>query len=812
MDALWQDVRYAVRRLRKHPGVSAAAVLTVGLAIGTATIVFSALDALLLRPPPFRDPTSLIQAEYVLGDGVTTSVSVRRNEVELWAGQREIFSAFEGYYLENLTVLGSGQTRTITAVRVTDGLMGMLGVDASLGRFIGPGDAGATDQPPAVVISHGLWQSALGADPSVVGRVVRLDAVPHTVVGVMPPTFRFPFATVQAWVGIPSTPVPVNARPAYYRPIGRLADGLTPGLAAERMNLVLAGHPELKGPAGRRANLYRFGSRQVGLRARQVLWMLFAAAILLVLVATANVVNLLITEGESHARQLSVCAALGASLGRLLRGRVMEGILLTGAGAVCGLWVGWAALPVFVRNAPRELWVVQINDITIVWRVAVAATLLAVACGIVAAVVSVMRTSVGDPRLLRSGARVQYGSRGRWIAGAQVATVTVLLVGAGLLTRSYLHMTRVHPGVDVERIVAFSTEAPTWRRLSDDAVEQLVSRIEEEVAAVPGVERVTTSPDGVPPSVSYNFDIAIEIEGRGVVAANDRELVMTEGYVGTGYLETLGIPLRSGRGIGAEDRAGAPAVAVINETFARRYWPDGGAIGSRFRTKDNLPGATEWAEWRTVVGVAGDVYQHDALAARPPIGVYYAAAQQSSRRPYRTFIVRAATASPATLAPALAAAVQRVDPEVPVGEFETGEEMYAQFFAAPRFYSVLTTWMSGLGLLLAVVGVVGLSLVATARRTAEFGVRLALGAMPGQIAALVIGQAATIVGGGIAVGLTGGWFVSRALVGFVTGVSPSDPANLAVSAGLLGGLALLGCWWPARRALRVTPIEALREE
>jgi predicted permease len=811
MDAMWQDVRYAVRRLRKHPGVSAAAVLTVGLAIGTATIVFSALDALLLRPPPFRDPTSLVQAEYALEDGVSRSVSVRRNEVEFWAGQREIFSAFEGYYLENLTVLGSGQTRTITAVRVSDGLMAMLGVDAAQGRFIGPGDAGTADQPPAVVISHGLWQSVFSADPSIIGRVVRLDSVPHTVVGVMRPTFRFPFATVQAWVGIPPTPVPATASPAHYKPVGRLVDGLTLALAAERMNVVVAGHPELKGPAGRRASLYRLGSRQVGLRARQVLWMLFAAAILLVLVATANVVNLLITEGESHARQLSVCAALGASLGRMLRGRVIEGVLLTGAGAISGLWVGWAALPVFVRNAPRELWVVQINDITIVWRVAAAATLLAVGCGVVAAIVSVMRTPIGDPRLLRSGARVQHGSRGRWIAGVQLATVTAMLMGASLLTRSYLHMTRVHPGVDVERIVAFSTEAPTWRHLSEDAVEQLFSRIEDEVAAVPGVERVTTSPDGVPPSISYDFDIAIEIEGRGVVAANDRALVMTVGYVGTGYFETLGIPLRSGRGIGAEDRAGAPAAAVINETFARRYWPDGGAIGRRFRTKPNLPG-TEWAEWHVVVDVAGDVYQHDALAARPPIGVYYAAAQQSPRRPYRTFVVRAATASPATLAPALAAAVHGVDPEVPVGEFETGEEMYAQFFAAPRFYSIVTTWMSSLGLLLAVVGVVGLSLVATARRTAEFGVRLALGALPGQIARLVIHQAAIIVGGGITVGLTGGWLVSRALVGLVTGVSPSDPANLAASAGLLGGLALLGCWWPARRALRVTPIEALREE
>jgi predicted permease len=811
MDALWQDVRYAVRRLRKHPGVSAAAVLTVGLAIGTATIVFSALDALLLRPPPFRDPTSLVQAEYVLEDGVTTSVSVRRNEVEFWAGQREIFSAFEGYYLQNLTVLGSGQTRTITAVRVSDGLMAMLGVDASQGRFIGPGDAGTADQPPAVVISHGLWQSVFGAEPSIIGRVVRLDSVPHTVVGIMRPTFRFPFATVQAWVAIPPTPVPATARPAYYKPVGRLVDGLTPALAAERMNVVLAGHPELKGPAGRRASLYRLGSRQVGPRARQVLWMLFAAAILLVLVATANVVNLLITEGESHARQLSVCAALGASLGRMLRGRVIEGVLLTGAGAISGLWVGWAALPVFVRNAPRELWVVQINDITIVWRVAAAATLLAVGCGVVAAIVSVMRTPIGDPRLLRSGARVQHGSRGRWIAGVQLATVTAMLMGASLLTRSYLHMTRVHPGVDVERMVAFSTEAPRWRHLSADAVEQLFLRIEDEVATVPGVERVTTSPDGVPPSVSYDFDMAIEIEGRGVVAANDRALVMTVGSVGAGYFETLGIPLRSGRGIGAEDRAGAPAVAVINETFARRYWPDSGAIGRRFRTKPNLPG-TEWAKWHVVVDVAGDVYQHDALAARPPIGVYYAAAQQSSQRPYRTFIVRAATTSPAMLAPALAAAVQRVDPEVPVGEFETGEDMYAQFFAAPRFYSMVTTWMSSLGLLLAVVGVVGLSLVATARRTAEFGVRLALGALPGQIARLVIQQAAIIVGGGITVGLTGGWLVSRALVGLVTGVSPSDPANLAASAGLLGGLALLGCWWPARRALRVTPIEALREE
>ncbi len=814
MDALWQDVRYAVRRIRKHPGVSAAAVLTVGLAIGTATIVFSALDALLLRPPSFRDPTSLVQAEYILGDGVTTSVSVRRNEVEFWAGQREIFSAFEGYYLDNLTVLGSVQARTITAVRVTDGLMAMLGVDAAQGRYVVAGDGGAATQPPAVVLSHGLWQSAFGADPAIVGRVVRLDAMPHTVIGVMGPTFRFPFATVQAWVGIPATPPEPNARSTNYRPVGRLTAGVSATLAAERMDVIRGEHPELKGLTGRRANLYRFGSRQVGSRARQVLWMLFAAAVLLVLVATANVVNLLVTEGESHARQLAVCAALGASFAHLLRGRVIEGVILTGAGAAVGLCVGWAGLPLFVRNAPRELWVVQVNDIAVEWRVVAAATLLALGCGVAAAVMSVMRTRVGDPRLLRSGARVQHGSRGRWIAGAQVAIVTVMLVGGSLLARSYLHMTEVQPGVAVDRIVAFSVEAPAWRHLSDEGAAQLFARMEGEIAAVVGVDRVTTSPDGVPPSVSFDFDLAIEIEGRGAVVANDHDLVMTVGRVGAGYLETLGIPLRSGRGITADDRIGAPAAAVVNETFARRFWPDGGAVGSRFRTKDNAPGAPGWAEseWRTVVGVAGDVYQHDALAERPPIGVYYAAAQDTSPRPYRTFVVRAATTSPGALVPGLAAAIHRVDPEVPVDEFETGAEMYAQFFAAPRFYSLLTTWMSSLGLLLAVVGVVGVSLVSTARRTTEFGVRLALGAMPRQIARLVLGQAAAVVVGGLVVGLVGGWFASRALTGLVVGVSPTDPESLAASAGLLGGLALLGCWWPARRALRVTPIEALREE
>lgn len=183
MDAFWQDVRYAVRRLRKHPGVSMAAIVTVGLAIGTAAIVFSALDALVLRPPPFRDPATLVQAEYLSGDGETTSASVRRNEVDFWAGQRQLFSAFEGYYLENLTAFGTGVARTITVVRVTDGLMTMLGVDAALGRYIVAGDGGATEGPPAIVLSHGLWQSGFGGDPAIVGRVVRFAATPHTVVG-----------------------------------------------------------------------------------------------------------------------------------------------------------------------------------------------------------------------------------------------------------------------------------------------------------------------------------------------------------------------------------------------------------------------------------------------------------------------------------------------------------------------------------------------------------------------------------------------------------------------------------------------------
>lgn len=541
--------------------------------------------------------------------------------------------------------------------------------------------------------------------------------------------------------------------------------------------------------------------------------MLFGAVGLLVVVATANVANLMVTDGESHARQLAVCAALGASFGRLLRGRVSEGVLLTGTGAVLGVVLGWAGLPVFIRNAPRELWVTQVNDIAIEWRVVAAAALLALGCGIAAAVVSVTRTKVGDPRLLRSGARVQHGATGHWVAATQVAIVTAMLVGASLLVRSYLHMTQVQTGIDEDRIVAVWVEAPTWRRLSEEGLAQLFARLEAEIAAVPGVERVASSPDGVPPSVNYETDLALEIEGRGVVA-DDRDLVMAFGRVGPGYLETLGIPLTSGRSISADDRAGAPRVAVINETFARRHWPEGGAVGGRFRTADQALGAPDWAvaEWYTVIGVAGDVYQHDALAEQPPIGVYFAVAQDTSPRPYRTFVVRAATASPGTLVPSLTAAMRRADPEVSVDEFETGQQMYASFVAAPRFYSLLTAWMSSLGVLLAVVGVVGVSLVATSRRTSEFGVRLALGAMPRQIAHLVIHQATVVVGGGIAAGLIGGWFVSRALVGLVTGVSPTDPATLIASGGLLGGLALVGCSWPVRRALGVTPIEALREE
>lgn len=813
MDALWQDVRYASRRLRAHPAVSAAAVLSVGLALGTVTLVFSALDALLLRPPAFRDPASLVHTEYVLSDGVTTMTSVRRNEVEFWAGQRELFAAFEGYYLDNRTLRDSGQARTITAVFVTDGLMAMLGVEAAQGRYLRAGDDGAVGQPPAVVLSHGLWQAAFGADPAIVGRVVRLDGLPHTVVGVMGPAFRFPFASVQAWVGIPPTPPAPGTRAANYRPVARLADGVSPALAAARMDVIRVDHPELLGPSGRRAQVYRFGSRQVGPRARQVLWMLLATAILLVLVATANVVNLLVTDGDTHARQLAIRAALGASYGRLVRERIVEGGLLTGAGAVLGLWVGSAWLPVFVRHAPRELWVVQVNDIAIDWRVASVALLLALGTGVAAAVASVVGTRVGDARPLHSG-RARHATRGRWVAGAQVALVTVMLVTGSLLARSYLRMTQVHPGVDVDRIVAFSVEAPAWRRLSDEGEAQLFARMEAELASVPGVERVTSSADGAPPSVSFDFDVAIEIEGRGVVVAQDRDLVMTVGRVGAGYLETLGIPVRMGRGITDDDRAGTPAVAVINETFARRYWPNGGAVGSRFRTRDNAPGAPGWSEstWRLVVGVAGDVYQHDALAERPPLGVYYAAAQDEAPGSGRTFVVRAATSRPGALVPSLAAAIHRVDPDVPVDELETGEEMYAQFFAAPRFYALLTSWMSSLGLLLAVVGVVGVSIVSTARRTAEFGVRQALGAVPRQIAALVMRQAAVVVGGGIGVGLAAGWYVSRALSGLVVGVSSTDPANLAMSAGLLGGLALLGCWWPARRAVRVTPIDALREE
>ena len=815
-DALRQDLSYGLRSLRKTPAFTAIAVLTLALGIGANSAIFSVINGVLLEPLPF--PRSEQLAKIVTrftGFGLERAYL---SEPELVDFQREArsFDAVAGFAWRSYSMTGEGDPERVRALRATANIFRVLGVPAARGRVFLP-EEDSPGHDDVVVISDGLWRRRFGADPAILGRTIALNGVSRTVIGVLPPSFNF--GDVASRVAEVIVPLALNldtlsGRSAHYlESIARLkpgvpvqrADAEVATIAARLTKAYPVNYPEKLG----------FGASVLLLRdawvgsTRPALLVLAGAVGLVLLIACANVANLLLARGEARQRELAVRVALGAGRSRIVRQLLTESLLLALAGAAVGLVLApWGVNALLAVN-PQGLPLVQ--------RVSVDGTVLAVtlaltvATGLLFGILPALQASRSDVQVVlkesgrgASGGRRGQRTRAALVAG-QVALAVIVVTGAGLLLKSFWRLQRVDPGFDTSSALAFDVTLPAVRYTSDSLVVGFFAALLDRLAALPGVDAVGAVTRMPLSGEVTNWDI--EIDGRPETGS---EAPVSPNFqiVAGDYFRTMRIPLRAGRTFLASDGGTAPPVVLINETLARQQWQGRSALGVRFRVR----GGTPPSPWMTVVGIVADSRQ--ASLREEPRAEYFLPITQARTSAggawgAMTMIMRTRS-DPASLASAARRATWSVDPGLALANIRTLRDLVSDSVAQPRFTMLLVLIFGAVALVIAAIGVYGVVAYSVSRRTREVGVRLALGARPTDVLRLIMRQSMVVAVAGIVLGVAGALVVTRALAKLLYGVSANDPWTFGVIAALLAFVAALATYVPARGVTRVDPTSALR--
>jgi len=800
MGDLRQDLRLALRGLRRAPGFAAVAVLTLALGIGANSAIFSVVNAVLLRPLPYQEPDRLVR---VSDWGYTGGEFVRLRELSRSFQQVAAFvSASHG-------LSGDGEPERLDGAVASANLFATLGASTLLGRAFAPGE----DEPgrdAVVVLSHGLWQRRYGSDPGIVGRSVTVDGALRTVVGVMPRDFHFPSHATQLW--IPLTLDRANLGALWgsggYTFIARLRPGVTVDQARadvrrvareiRRENPIWDPGPEY----GSTADVMPLQRSIVG-AVRPTLLLLLGVVGCVLLIACVNVANLLLVRTTARQQELAIRTALGGGRGRLLRQLLTESVVLAIIGGIAGLLLAWPAVRALVALLPADM--PRVAEIGLDWRVLAFTALLTLLTGVAFGLLPALRATGGALHAsLKAGGR--GGSRGAGhhrlssaLVAGEIALAVVLVSAAGLLVRSFQELRRVDPGFRTERVIAARISPPKQRYADAARQRAFYTGLLQRVAALPGVESAAAV--NQLPLRGGVYGLAIRVEGK--FEDMRRTLPMADHYqiVTPGYLQTMGIPLLRGRWFTDADREGAPDVVVVSESMARHFWPGEDPIGRRI--------GYPWpSEWLTVVGVAGDVKQ-DSLSGAAGMTVYRPLFQAPASA--MTLVART-TADPVALAAGLRAAVAEADPDVPVSDVSTMAQVVAASVAKPRFTMFLLAAFAAVALALGAVGIYGVMSYAVSLRTREIGVRMALGATPRDALGMVVRQGALLTAAGVGVGVVGALAATRVLAGLLYGVTPTDPLTFVAVPVVLAAIALAATYLPARRATQVDPTVALRAE
>jgi putative ABC transport system permease protein len=819
MDGLWGDLLYGWRMLRTRPGFALVGVLTLALGVGANTAIFSAVNALLLRSLPVEDVDHLVFGMALREGFDPFGTSLLEYALYRDEGRSFVSMGLGTPRLFNLT--GSGEPERLRGSAVTAGYLSTLGVKPTLGRVFTAED----DRPEGAAVTlvgHDLWQRRFGGDPGVIGRVLNLEGRAHSVVGVMPPGFDLPYSA-EVWVpmqlSVDSLPLAQRAANA-----NELVARLKPGVGREEAGAelrVLARRLEEEYPQIRRGWSYGIVPLRWQLladltgRSQRLLVALVVGVGFLLLICCANVANLLLARGVAREGEVAVRLSLGAGRGRLVRQLLTESLVLALLGGAAGVLLAFWMRPLLRALNPIQAVGLgaHLTDFRLDARVLVfslALTLLTAALFGLAPAIRAARSA--DPvaalkREHRGGVASGRRSLGALVV-AEIAVAATLLAGGGLMVQSFRRLQGLELGFRPEKLLTMELPLSPAKYAEQTRQVQLTERVLERVRALPDVVAAGTTMN-IPLQRGVTLDSVYEAEGRP--PANPSEVPITaHRMVSPGYMETLGLTLARGRLLDESDRAGSLPVVVVSEALARQAWPGQDAIGKRVRRLR----AGEPGPWMTVVGVVADV-KEDRFGFRIDRPVWYVPyAQQTFALPVSlplNLVVRS-SGEPTAVAAAVREAVRAVDPDQPVANVMPLKEHLSDVLIAERFSAVLMGTLAALGLLLSAVGLYGVMAYSVGQRTGEIGLRMALGARPRDVLRLVIGQGASLIAVGLALGVAGAFALARLLSSTLHEVDPADPGTFAAVALVLGGVALLACWLPARRATRISAMAALRCE
>jgi putative ABC transport system permease protein len=811
MDRLLADLSHSLRRLARAPGFATVALLTLALGIGANTAIFSILESVVLRPLPYGDPARVVMIWSAADKGERTWLSA--SEVKSYARESGAFEQLAAYLGSAATLTGDGEPERVVAAYATTNLFQTLRVRPAYGRPFFPADGAV--QPTVVMIGHGLWQRRYGGDPRVVGRSILVGDRARTVVGVLPASFRVPLdfdeeRPVELW--IPTTldnPDYAGWGNRSFIAIGRLRSGVNPQQALTGMRTLEERWWKEGLVGGRIEPRHAVPVQELVLGdVRYALFVLLGAVGVILLIACANVANLMLARSDARHREIAIRTALGASRGRLMRQLLTESVLLSLIGGALGAALGYAGTTVLVALDPPG--VPRVSEIGLDVGVLGFTLVLAVATGVLFGLAPALELSRPQlSRALKEGGRTGTVGRGQQrfrdsLAVAQVAFSVMLLIGALLLVRSFAELQRVDLGFDTHGALTFRIGVPQGRYAQSRDVIAFFRTLQERVGQLPDVRAVGAT--RLLPLTGTIGDWSITVEGRarapGENPNGDWQVVTP------GYFESMRMTPARGRFITGDDHENAPLVAVINETMAARYWPGADPVGKRFHLGDRDQ------PWITVVGVARQV-RHNAVVEQPRAEMYIPHAQFEAARGQTmrsmTLVVRVA-GDPRALVGHIRRTVRALDPNLPMADVRTLKQVADDSLARPRFTTTLLGVFAALALTLATIGIYGVVSLLVTRRRQEIGIRMALGARRASILQMVLKRGMVLAAIGLVIGLTGALWLTGALTSLLYGVTRFDPLTFAVAPALLAAVALLACAVPAVRAAGVNPVVALREE
>jgi putative ABC transport system permease protein len=804
---LWQDLRYGYRMLRRNPGFTGLAVVSLAMAIGATTAIFSVVHGVLFRPLPYRDAARLAM---LWTDDPKHNIREEGVSYPNFLDWRAQSRSFEDMAIcsrrFSFTLFVTDESERIEGALVSANLFRLLGVAPALGRDFSADEFVRGE--PVLLISHGLWRRRFGASPDAIGRSVILDGTPYRVAGVMPANFRFPDRETDVWEPLTAFPRWRRIEPNRYNDFGRVVGRLQPSVTFAQAQT------EMDAIGRRLATQYRttdsdfagFGVNVIpllvqvtGRSTRLALAVLFAAVVVVLLIACVNLANLLLARSAAREREIAVRAALGAGRPRLIQQLMTESALLSLASGALGLALAHAAIRALVALRPADI--PRVEEIRIDGAVFIFTVAVSLLASVLFGLLPALTTSRSDLQSsLRGGIRgaISVAGSRRMRGGlvvAEFALAVILLCGAGLLIRSFLRVQAVDPGFRPDHVLTLRIALHSFRE--GDQIINYYQQVLERVGSLPGVQAVGLTEDMLQ---RRNPDLDITVEGRLSAPA----IELSDDTISSGFFHAMGVRLLRGRFFTDQDRLGSLRVAIINETMARHFWPGEDPIGKRFKTG----GVGSGNPWLTIVGTIADIRRQGP--ERQPIALYF---RPFLQRPWVNMDLVVRTASePLALAAAVRSEIRAVDKTVPVYDVSTLERWLAELGSQRRYQTLLLGIFAALALGLAAIGVYGLLHYSVSQRTQEIGIRMALGARAADVLCMVIGEGLMLAALGVAVGLLGALWVTEGLSSLLFGVTPTDPATFGVVALLLVAVAAVASLIPARRAIKVDPMVALRYE